>query len=291
MINSFLLDSTEQNEVMRINKLYEDRLESNDFEMVKSCLRQLKSHERTYQLPSLFHKLKSYYFDLGVIERYKNRNFSNSKFCFSMCARFGYLMELSGGKNYSGGYDCLHVYSMLVASSCDDHFTINRFLDVFPGPSKSGHLSSVILCNRFYDALKSKSCLELSPKQKKHKLTKYYAAMTNAIIAIINGNRQHFLAALIEVLKHQRRQQHLMYLEKIFCINAHGLYRTWVRMHNVEISEISNDSLWDWEFNDSFLPHAHLINIKFEKDFPVLAKWLTHLPGVLVKEEFVASLR
>jgi hypothetical protein len=290
MIKEFHLDPKDHAEVLRIHNLYSDRNEDNEYEMVKSNLREFKRLAKTYPFPSLFHSLKSKYFDIGVIERYKNGDLAKANYCLSMSARCGFLMDIIGGKDYSGGYDCLHVYSMLLAASCGDFACVDRCLDVFPGPAKSGHLSSVILCNGLCDALKRKSSMGLRGIVDKRKDTKYYMAMFNALIAIMDGSRPLFLSSVRELLKHQRRQSHLMYLEKVFCSNAHALCRIWSHLHQTKLEELTDNPLWDEGLYNQRPIETDDIKIKFEKEFPVFCTWITSLPHAVNKEELLNSL-
>lgn len=267
-----------------------ERNEENDYETLKSNLSKFKRLAKTYPFTSLFHSLESYYFDIGVIERYKNGDLAKANYCLSMSARCGFLKNTIGGKDYSGGYDCLHVYTMLLAASCGDFKCVERCLDVFPGPAKSGHKSSVILCNGLFDVLKRKSSSGLRSIVEKRKDTNYYMTMFNALIGIMDGSRPLFLDSINALLKLQRRQSHIMYLEKVFCSNAHALCRIWSHLHQTKLEELVDNPLWDEGLFNQQPIEIDQIKVKLEKEFPVFCDWITSLPQAVNKEELLDSL-
>jgi hypothetical protein len=120
------LPKRDRDEVLRIDGLQSSWAGSPD-EYASTTLRRLREHRQKLQgrtssslLAGSLHHLKSYFCDRGIIRRFLDSSVVELQVGVDTAARLGFLMRTAGGTDYSGGYDCAHVFDLLLALAVDD---------------------------------------------------------------------------------------------------------------------------------------------------------------------------
>ena len=191
------LPKKDRDEVMRIKGLMDVRA-PDAREQVLESLALLQRHLATPSkwspmslLASTLHHLKSEFCDRGIIQRLLADDPVQEVIGLRTSARLGFLMAVAGGPEYSGGYDCAHIFDMLSAIASEDHLAISRFIERFPPPFKSGHPSTVLLANAIYCVLARDQVgfRGLAEKLKSRKDTQFARAMYDCLTAIVGAGR------------------------------------------------------------------------------------------------------
>ena len=86
------------------------------------ALRRLRDHRAKLRgrtssslLASCLHDLKSYFCDRGIIRRFLENDVAHLNLGVNTAGRLGLLGWIAGGTDYSGGYDCAHVFDLILA--------------------------------------------------------------------------------------------------------------------------------------------------------------------------------
>ncbi len=207
-------------------------------------------------------------------------------------ARFGYLDRLGGGVDNSGGYDCLHVFSLLSALACNDMEAVARFLTGIAPPFIDGHPSTVLLCNGVYAALDPdpEALKRLVTKLTERKESKYFRVMYDCLIAIAEESSSAASAAIGELMRLNRRQSEKCAMEKLICLDAHAFYRLCaIASPKLELTiNLDAEFPWDSEFHsylDSLQPTAMHVFPEVLEVNQVLTRWLFELPDSIDVQE------
>lgn len=286
-VSSYVLKPEDQTEVERFHQMILEEREWDDRKYLSKQLSDFKVAAKHYpqypwgstQVASLGHCLQMHFVNIGIIERYLNNDLERMRACLSLSARAGFLMGVgSGGKTYSGGCDCAHPYDMMNAAMCGDWAVLDRFAQVFPGPFKSGHHETVILCNGLYIALGHPIGDKALTDLRTAKASKHSRAMYDALIAIIERSPERLTTALKNVIKLHRKLDHTGSLNMMICIPAHALHRIWTRSGGQSLAADLKGYLWDDAVDLAFFDGSteakhHLYDIN-----PVLSAWINDLP-------------
>ena len=297
------LPKKDRDEVARINGLRCEREQgATDRDVVQYYLARIKNYAAKQTLSNddltgEFHWLQMHFRDGAIIDRFLHDDPSMLATGLSTAARFGFLMALTGGTGYSGGYDCAHVFDLLRAIACRDRAVTESFLTQFPSPFKHGHQSTVLLCNGIYAALDSEpaSLLRFEPKLRSRKESKFFRAMYDCLVAIADTAPCDVASTISEMLRGNRRQDRLSQMEKIVSIEAHAFYWLAAESSPELVSQVDTRAAftWDSEFH-SFLESSSPSSIGPRLDVmesnEVLGRWLVELPETIDVNELLASL-
>lgn len=139
------LPKRDRDEVLRINGLQSSWAASPE-EYASTALKRLCSHRQKLQgrtstslLAGSLHDLKSYFCDRAIIRRFLKNDVEELRIGVDTSARLGFLMRIAGGTDYSGGYDCAHIFDMILALAVEDKPLVSAFLNHLPAPFRSGH--------------------------------------------------------------------------------------------------------------------------------------------------------
>jgi len=300
------LPKKDRDEVLRIKGLMDERAPDARKEVLES-LALLQEHLATpSQLPpksllaSTLHHLKSEFCDRGIIQRLLADDPAEAVIGLRTSARLGYLMTVAGGPEYSGGYDCAHIFDMLSAIASEDHLGISRFVERFPPPFKSGHPSTALLANAIYCVLAGDHAgfQGLAEKLRSRKESQFFRAMYDCLIAIMARDADLVCRAVDQMARWNRRQEQLnSAMQKLVCIPAHALYNICL----VTFSEsgrtpppLPNVDTWDAGFH-SFVHQANHDSAQMCFDFsginPILFRWVNELPFAVTVDELIGVIR
>ena len=227
------LPKKDRDEVLRIKRLMDERAPDARNQVLESLM-VLQRHPATPSqispmslLASTLHHLTSEFCDRGIIQRLLADDPAQEVIGLRTSARLGYLMTVAGGPEYSGGYDCAHIFDMLAAIASEDRFAISRFVDRFPPPFKTGHPSTVLLANAIYSVLADDHAgfQGLAEKLRTRKESRFFRAMYDCLLAIMARDADHVCRAIDEMARWNRRQEQLnSAMQKLLCIPAHASY-------------------------------------------------------------------
>lgn len=290
----------DRDEVLRIDDLQSSWAPSPEA-YAAIALRRLRDHRaklhgRTSSslLASCLHDLKSYFCDRGIIRRFVQNDVSELRRGVQTAARLGLLMRVAGGTDYSGGYDCAHVFDLVLALAVDDKPLVNAFLNHFPAPFRSGHPATVLMSNGLYAVLRDDRTtfisLEQSIRDKSER--NFFRAMFDCLLGIMADNVTQVEASIGEMVKWNRRQEQLnSSMQKLTCLTAHAYYNVCRRVfvpRGIAPPVIPDESTWDGEFQDSV--QTSEVGASFFDFSPVnrlLARWLQELPEKVALEDLL----
>ena len=288
------LPKKDRDEVYRIKALSDERA-SNARQLVTGELALLQRHlagpsewSPMSLLASTLFSLKWEFCDRGIIQRLLRDDPAEEVLGLRTSGRLGYLVEVAGGPEFSGGYDCIHVFAMLSSIASNDRFAVSRFIERFPPPFKSGHPSTVLLANAVCAALADDHAafLGLAEKLRTRKESRFFRAMYDCLLATMTRDSGLVCLALDEMLRWNRRQEHLnSSMQKLVCIPAHALYNicldTFAKSGRTPPQPPQGDT-WDAGLH-SF---SHQVNhdetslcFDFSGINPILSQWVGRLPS------------
>jgi hypothetical protein len=258
-----------------------------------------KLHGRTSSslLASCLHDLKSYFCDRGIIRRFLLNDVGELRRGVETAARLGLLMRVAGGTDYSGGYDCAHVFDLILALAADDKPLVNAFLNHFPAPFRSGHPATVLMSNGLYAVLRDDRAtfanLEQSLRDKSER--NFFRAMFDCLLGTMADNVTQVEASIGEMVKWNRRQEQLnSSMQKLICLTAHAYYNVCRRVfipRGIAPPVIPDESTWDGEFQELVqTKEAGADFFDFSPVNPVLARWMKELPATVTLEELLPYL-
>jgi hypothetical protein len=287
------LPKKDRDEVLRVKSLMDERApdpRQRVIESLASLKRQLArpgSLRSSSLLASQLHFLKSDFSDYGIIQRLVSDDPSHQAIGFRTSGRLGYLMNLAGGPEHSGGYDCAHIFDIFSSIASQDGFATSRFIERFPGPFKSGHQSTVLLANALYCVLAGdhEGFDALAENLRTRKESRFFRAMYDCLLGIMADDTDRVCRAMDEILKWNRRQEQLnSSMQKLVCIPAHALYN--LCLVNFARSGKTPPPLpkvdtWDSEFHSFVHKANHDSNqqcFEFSEINPILSYWVNDLP-------------
>jgi hypothetical protein len=238
-----------------------------------------------------------YFRDEGIIHRLIEDDVRHQILGFDTCARFGYLVRLAGGNEHSGGYDCAHVFDLLMAIAVRDAKLVDRFVATFPGPFKSGHPATVILANGVYAVLQreANSYESLATAMRSRSEAKWFQSMLNCIAAIMAGDRLAVADAILGLAKGNKSPSKSS-MQKLVCIEAHGLYQlcsTEFNCRGIAMPSPPQYPTWDAPFHEAvscFSPLDNRPHFDFSAVNPILAKWIETLPNQVNVDDLLAHV-
>lgn len=271
---------------------------SSDSEAIKDSLESVVIRSKrkalvNYDLAGTFHSLDMHFIDKAIAERLIDENISLMIQRIQLSARFGYLNSLTGGEQYSGGYDCMHVFSVLKALAVQDQYAVEAFLKRFSAPFAKGHKSTVLLCNAVYAALGHHDNLDfVTEKLRAQKDIKFFRGMYDCLLGLILSDEEGFLQGFQAILKLNRRFASHSSMEKIVSIEAHAMYSLLVNHSKMSSSIIKSHSDFPW---DNLLQIKLASNktsslIDLSNTNSILNKWVNNLPAEVDVQELLASL-
>ncbi len=294
------LPKRDRDEVLRIDGLQSSWAPSPEA-YAAIALRRLRDHRaklhgRTSSslLASCLHDLKSYFCDRGIIRRFVQNDVTELRRGVQTAARLGLLIRVAGGSDYSGGYDCAHVFDLILALAVDDKPLVNAFLNHFPAPFRSGHPATVLMSNGLYAVLRDDraafASLEQSIRDKSER--NFFRAMFDCLLAIMAENASQVEASIGEMVKWNRRQEQLnSSMQKLTCLTAHAYYNVCRRVfvpRGISPPAIPDESTWDGEFQESI--QASVAATSFFDFAPVnrlLSRWMQELPAKVALEDLL----
>ncbi|MBN1911961.1 MAG: hypothetical protein JW818_19725 [Pirellulales bacterium] len=296
------LPKRDREEVLRIDGLLSSRAPSPEAytAWVLQNLQNQREHltKRTPNslLASALHGLKSYFCDWCIVRRYLDDDLVQLRLGVDSSARLGFLMRIAGGEEYSGGYDCAHVFDLLLALVVEDKSVIDLFLNRFPAPFSSGHPATVLLSNGLYSALNDdqEAFASLEKRLREKKESRFFRAMYDCLLGIMAEDLSAVAASLGEMVKLNRRQEQLnSSMQKLICLTAHAFYNVCRRTcvtRGIAAPVIPDESTWHGDFQE-LIQSSETENcfIELSSVNPVLARWLKELPATLNIEELLTN--
>lgn len=297
------LPKRDREEVLRINGLQLSRAVS-PVEEAATTLRRLREHRQKLQgrtssslLAGSLHHLKFYFCDRGIIDRFLKDDVVELRRGAATAARLGLLVRVAGGTEYSGGYDCAHVFDLILALAVDDKPLVNAFLNHFPAPFRSGHPATVLMTNGLYAVLRDDrtafASLEQSIRNKSER--NFFRAMFECLLGIMADSASQVETSIGTMVKWNRRQEELnSSMQKRICLTAHGYYNVCRRIftqRGVLPPVIADESTWDGEFQE--LVQSSESGATFFDFAPVnrlLARWMQELPANVALEDLIAHI-
>jgi hypothetical protein len=307
------LPKKDRDEVLRIKGLLEERA-SDAKQQVVECFALLQRDLATPRdssvkwayssalslLASRLHELKSDFSDRGIVQRLVDDDPAKQAIGLVTSGRLGYLMNVAGGPDYSGGYDCLHVFDMFSSIASKDRFATSRFVERFPRPFKSGHQCTVLLANAVYCVLAGdqEGFRALAEKLRTRKESRFFRAMYDCLLGIMVVDRDHVRRATEEMLKWNRRQELMnSSMQKLVCVPAHALYNLCLdnfAQFGQSPPPFPEGDTWDAEFH-TFVHQTNNDSMQLCFDFsginPVLAQWVNELPLAVTAGELSGSVK
>lgn len=294
------LPKRDRDEVLRIDGLQSSWAPSPE-EYTAIALRRLRDHRaklhgRTSSslLASCLHDLKSYFCDRGIIRRFVHNDVSELRRGVQTAARLGLLMRVAGGTDYSGGYDCSHVFDLILALAVDDKPLVTAFLNHFPAPFRSGHLATVLMSNGLYAVLRDDrntfASLEQSIREKSER--NFFRAMFDCLLAIMADNPSQVETSIREMVIWNRRQEQLnSSMQKLTCLTGHAYYNVCRRVfvpRGISPPAIPDESTWDGEFQESVQStEGGASFFDFSLVNHLLARWMQELPTKVALEDLL----
>ena len=249
---------------------------------------------------SFFHDLQHDFKLGGIANRLVSGNVGQMTEALILCGRVGYLLRLYGGEKYSGGFDCAHVFDLLMMLAVSDSEAIHALTNQFKAPFTKGHPDTVLLCNAVYMALDKHpspdSVLKLIEGSKS---TKFFLSMFRCLAAVNSFDDASFIIHLKELLKGNRRQDFHSGMDKAICIEAHAMANLWNIRHNSNPINLSSLELpWDMEFHKFTLNRPDIRLPGYSTIPTTLNTWIKEMPGELnindlrseLSEDFVKKL-
>jgi hypothetical protein len=297
------LPKRDGDEVRRIDGLLSSWAASPD-EYASTTLRRLREHRQKLQgrtssslLATSLGDLKSYFCDRGIIQRFLKNDVAELRAGVDTAARLGLLMRVAGGTDYSGGYDCAHVFDLIPALAVGDLPLVDAFLSHFPAPFRSGHPATVLMSNGLYAVLHDDRTtfanLEQSIRDKSER--NFFRAMFDCLLGIMADDASRVVASIAQMVKWNRRQEQLnSSMQKLICLTAHAYYNVCRRVfmpRGIAPPVIPDESTWDGEFQESVqASQAGASFFDFSRVNPLLARWMQELPAKVTLEDLVAHL-
>lgn len=293
------LSKKDREEILRIRNVKKNAGETySDVVMNKLDALTKRSREvelSNYDMAPYFHRLQMYFSDRAVIDRFMYDDPKKFLAAMSMSSRFGYLKALTSDTYYST-YDCSHVFDILRAFASRDIKCVRAFLSTFPPPFTEGHKSTLLLCNGLYSALAEKGSIsdeEIKNELKSRKESKFFRAMFDCLLAILNNESEEAENAIKEMVKGNRRQDFHSQMEKIICVEAHAFYEIFEEVNTWPLAVKSLNSKLPWDsslfelLND--VKKDEEMFIKLEKVNDVLNKWIMELPKKVNVKELISA--
>jgi hypothetical protein len=297
------LPKRDREEVLRIDGLQSSRAPS-PVEEAATTLRRLREHRQKLHgrtssslLASSLHHLKSYFCDRGIIARFLKNDVAELRTGVDTSARLGFLMRVAGGTDYSGGYDCAHVFDLILALAVDDKPLVNAFLNHFPAPFRSGHPATVLMSNGLYSVLRNDRTTFASLEQRIRDKSErnFFRAMFDCLLGIMADSGPQVEASIGDMVKWNRRQEQLnSSMQKLICLTAHGYYNV-CRMvfipRGIALPVIPDESIWDGEFQESVqTSEAGVTYFDFAPVNRLLVQWMQELPANVALEDLLAHV-
>lgn len=286
------LPKRDRDEVLRIDGLHSSWAASPD-EYATTTLRRLREHRQklhgrtsTSLLAGSLNDIKSYFCDRGIIRRFLKNDVAELRVGVATAARLGFLMRVAGGTDYSGGYDCAHVFDLILALAVDDKPLVSAFLNRFPAPFRSGHPATVLLSNGLYAVLLQDrttfTVLEQRIRDKPE--SRFFRAMLDCLVGIMGDDASLVAASIGAMMKWNRRQEQMnSSMQKLICLTAHAYYnvcRIDFIARGIAPPVIPDESTWDGEFQESVQTNeAGAAFFDFSRINPLLARWIVELPA------------
>ena len=291
MAKGFLKNDIEEANRFLVERSYFSSIESTLHHHIERLRDELAFRAKS-SIYGFFHNLRSDLKLCGLANRVAKKNISDMTEALRYSARAGYLLRLSGGEQYSGGYDCMHVFDLLVMSAVSDLKAINVLTSRFKAPFKNGHPHTILLCNAVYMALNKHPDPDLILRTiESSKPTKFFLSMFRCLAAVNNFDMNSFLTSLMELLKGNRRQDFHSVMEKAICIEAHAMVNLWNIRHSSKPIDLPTLELpWDTEFHEFVLnkPDAHLTGYN---DIPTtLNTWIELMPSEINIDDILSEL-
>lgn len=232
---------------------------------------------------------KDYLEDEAILRRLFDDDVKQMEVCLDTASRFGFLLRVKGGTEYSGGWDCMHIHDVLTALAVNDQQVIQAFVSVFQAPFNVGHPATVLLANSVYAVIRAdrsaypKFVVDLRSKSE----SKYYQAMLRAIAAIMEGNATEFTQELTAMVKGNRSQSSHGRLQKLVCLQAHALYQLCLgefTTRNLAAPAPPDHQAWDMAFHELVIARGQRAaprHFDFTAVNPMLAQWIATLPNRL----------
>jgi hypothetical protein len=294
------LPKRDRDEVLRIDGIQSSWAPSLE-EYAAIALRRLRDHRaklhgRTSSslLASCLHDLKSYFCDLGIILRFVQNDVSELRCGVQTAARLGFLMRVAGGTDYSGGYDCAHVFDLILALAVDDKPLVSAFLSHFPAPFRSGHPATVLMSNGLYAVLRDDrtTFADLEPSIRDKSERNFFRAMFDCLLGIMADNGPGAAASICEMVKWNRRQEQLnSSMQKLICVTAHAYFNVCRRVfipRGIALPVIPDESTWDGEFQESVqASEVGESYFDFSSVNRLLARWMQELPAEVALEDLL----
>jgi hypothetical protein len=264
-------------------------------EMIHHYLEELRdelSFPGNVSITGFLHDLQ---FDLkfyGIANRVALGNVSYMTEALIYSARFGYLLRINGGEAYSCGYDCIHIFDLLVMLAASDSKAIDVLTSQFMAPFRKGNADTVLLCNAVYMALDKHPDPGLTLKSiERSKATKFFLSMYRCAAAIQNVDRATFMVNLKELLKGNRRQEFHSTMDKAVCIEAHAMVNLWnIRNNNNTIDLSALELPWDSAFYKFTLNTSEPHLSDFSGISTVLNHWIHLMPDDINVDDFLTEL-
>jgi len=207
-------------------------------------------------------------------------------------ARFGYLLRITGGEAFSDGYDCMHVFDLLVMLAASDSKAVNALTSRFMAPFRKGNADTILLCNAVYMALDKHPDPNLTLKSiARSKSTKFFLSMYRCAAAIQNADSTTFVVNIKELLKGNRRQEFHSTMDKAVCIEAHAMLNLWNIRNITNTIDLSALELpWDSEFYKFTLNRSEPHLTDFGEISKVLNHWIHFMPHEIKVDDFLSEL-
>ncbi|BCE00836.1 hypothetical protein [Marinicellulosiphila megalodicopiae] len=237
-------------------------------------------------ITNLLYKIRANFTELSLAQHVIKKDVKSLVQNLSIAGRFGYMLRVVGGEKYAVS-DCIHVFDLFKMLAANDMVCVNKTIDKIQPPFKQGHPDTRMLCAGVYTVLGKHDNPELIiEKLSKDSSSKFFTAMQQCLLAIINKDEQAFYDQLTIICKSNRQQQFHISMEKLVCIEAHAMVKLWELTHYKMTQKLSALPIsWLQELYDYNHKNTTMELLDFDNESKVLNQWMHELP-----EEFDPQL-
>jgi len=225
--------------------------------------------------------METYFYEYAIIQRVLHKDLDTLVCGLQTSARLDYLVRIVGGTGYSGS-DAAHIWGLLRSLSVNDQTAVQAYTNHIPGPFKDSHPTVLLCLNGLYMALGAlKVDNQVVTKLKARKCSKFSMALMQAIAALLEKDKDVFIAAIDQMVAFYRRRQELDSVPKMLAVEAHALVNLWeTNQPPLTEQDLPKKLPWDIALHETVRTKT-ATTFDCSAQSPTLADWLTQLPGSL----------